>query len=681
VRTIPVVILLEDLHWGDRLTVQFLDRALRDLGDQPLFVVALARPEVHEVFPGLWAERQFQEIRLKELPRKAIERLVRHVLENRALPEIVDTIARLSEGNAFYLEELIRWAAEGRERELPQTVIAMVQSRLRVLGETSRRLLRAASIFGEVFWAGGVAALLGATERVAIVRDQLTALVERELLVRRKESRFPGQDEYTFRHALLREGAYDMLTEEDRVLGHRLAAEWLMAYGEQDALLLAEHFEKSIDGERAGHYYLRAAEQVNSAGDSATAIAYVQRGLACNVSGELRIALLGTFCEAHFFQLDLVTAAQPQAEELVRIARAGSAPWIQAMFITLIGAMQARRYEECAAALRSLLQIEPALEVTHPLALALSAVGTILVNLGRIEEASAVVARLTAIVQVLGERTPLASCLLHGILATHSVSAWENPASGLWHSNMAVAIAETNGHRKYRDCARIYACMNQWHLGASAEAEHGLKTITLPDEEMGSISSIRPFVLAWLLADRDVGEARQWASHLVASGQARHLWLDEGRGHWVFAEVLRRAGEFEKAESKIQAALSLLGTTCPLDVPGAQARSQPCGSRRVGPPKQWPWPKMEWPGMHRWAHAATSFAAPSCASFTPSASKRQATTRLPRLPLPERERVSSQLLTKSATPTIARASSKTCPRTGGRSRSPGSGSARILDGG
>ena len=77
----PVLLVLEDLHWGDLATVQFIDAALRDRCDQPWMVLALARPEVHEVFPRLWAERQnVQEIRLKELGRKAGERLVRQVL-------------------------------------------------------------------------------------------------------------------------------------------------------------------------------------------------------------------------------------------------------------------------------------------------------------------------------------------------------------------------------------------------------------------------------------------------------------------------------------------------------------------------------------------------------------------------------------------------------------------------
>src|SRR5262249_17512232 len=159
--------------------------------------------------------------------------------------------------------------------------------------DEARRILRAASIFGETFWVGGVAALLGGAERTLWVHDRLRELVEQEVIVRRGESRFAGEEEVSFRHALLREGAHAMLTDEDRALGHRLAAEWLEPRGEQDMLVLAEHFEKGGSGERAGHCYLRAAERARSSGDNMAALAHVRRGLACPVSEALRIRLLG----------------------------------------------------------------------------------------------------------------------------------------------------------------------------------------------------------------------------------------------------------------------------------------------------------------------------------------------------------------------------------------------------
>src|SRR6266700_3254343 len=101
----PLVIVLEDLHWGDLPTVKLIDAALRALPDRPWLVLALARPEVHALFPRLWAERA---------------------------------------------------AAEGKGRAIPETVLAVVQGRLERLEVDARRVLRAASVYGQQFWRGGV---------------------------------------------------------------------------------------------------------------------------------------------------------------------------------------------------------------------------------------------------------------------------------------------------------------------------------------------------------------------------------------------------------------------------------------------------------------------------------------------------------------------------------------------
>src|SRR6185436_11637048 len=205
----PVLLVLEDLHWGDFGTVRFIDTALRDRGDRPWMVLALARPEVYEVFPKLWAERQnVQEIRLKELGRKAGERLVRQVLADSVGPETLERMVKQADGNAFYLEELIRAVAEGKAHSLPETVLAMVETRIGRLPLEARRVLRAASVFGEVCWEGGVTVLLGGTMDATMVGAWLAKLVEQEVLVVKPKSRFPDDRESTFRHALLREGAY-----------------------------------------------------------------------------------------------------------------------------------------------------------------------------------------------------------------------------------------------------------------------------------------------------------------------------------------------------------------------------------------------------------------------------------------------------------------------------------------
>ncbi len=273
----PVILILEDLHWGDLPTVKFVDAALRNLADQRLLVLALARPEVHALFPRLWAGRGLHEVELRELPRRAGERLVRRVLGEATSAETVREIIERADGNAFYLEELIRAVAGGKGGAMPETVLAMIQARLEALDAEARRVLRAASVFGQTFWEGGVSALLGG----APVDGWLRSLVERELCAESHGGRFPGETEYAFRHALIREAAYTMLTEGDMVLGHALAAEWLEQAGEGDAMVLAEHKERGGEPARAAVWYRRAAEQAFEGNDLEAAIARASRGAAC----------------------------------------------------------------------------------------------------------------------------------------------------------------------------------------------------------------------------------------------------------------------------------------------------------------------------------------------------------------------------------------------------------------
>ncbi|XXY51998.1 protein kinase [Sorangium sp. So ce269] len=150
----PVLLVLEDLHWGDLPTVTLVDAALKHARNRPFFVLALARPEVDELFPALWSERHGLRLRLAPLPRRASERLVREVLGDAVGAEQVEELLSRAEGNAFVLEEQIRAVAEGRGEGMPETALAMVQARLEALGVEERRVLRAASVFGETFCKG-----------------------------------------------------------------------------------------------------------------------------------------------------------------------------------------------------------------------------------------------------------------------------------------------------------------------------------------------------------------------------------------------------------------------------------------------------------------------------------------------------------------------------------------------
>ncbi|WP_437821533.1 serine/threonine-protein kinase [Sorangium sp. So ce1078] len=319
----PLCLVMEDLHWGDAPSVRLVDQALARLADRPLFVVALARPEVHERFPRLWAERSAQEIRLGALTPRAAERLVRHALGDAARAAQVAELVQRAAGNAFYLEELIRAVAEGRDEALPETVLAMVQARLAALDGDARRVLRAASLFGEVFWSGGVRRVLGGDPLTGVSLASLAALVDQEILVRRERSRFPGEEELAFRHMLLREGAYATLTEADRGRGHKLAAAWLEAVGESDPAVLAEHLERGGELARAAACYAQAAERLLRGGDPAGARALAERGARCGAEGELFARLLVTQAEARFWTGD-PAGCVALVDEVRRIARPGS---------------------------------------------------------------------------------------------------------------------------------------------------------------------------------------------------------------------------------------------------------------------------------------------------------------------------------------------------------------------
>jgi hypothetical protein len=274
----PVLILLEDLHWGDFGTVRFIDTALRERSEQPWMVLALARPEVFEIFPRLWSERQnVQELRLKELGRKAGERLVRQVLGDTVGSDVVERLVKQADGNAFYLEELIRAVAGGHGDQLPDTVLAMAQARVEQLDPIARRLLRAASAFGERFWVSGVTAVVGTQIDVPA---WLVVLEEQEVVARSREERFKGEAEYTFRHALMHDVAYATLTSADRVAVHRGAASWLERAGETDPLVMADQLEKGGEPEKAVPWLISAANAAYDGRDPVAARARAQRGAA-----------------------------------------------------------------------------------------------------------------------------------------------------------------------------------------------------------------------------------------------------------------------------------------------------------------------------------------------------------------------------------------------------------------
>jgi hypothetical protein len=322
----PVLLVLEDLHWSDPTTIRYVDLALDALADRPFMVLCTARPEVAELYPALFKTRALTELVLAGLSKRPAERLVRTVLGPSVSAEQVARIVERADGNAFFLEELVRCAAEGRAEGLPASMIGIVHARLAELDGDTRRALRAGSILGETFWAGAIAHLTA--ERPSAVAARIDDLVRRELLSPRPESTFSGEQELSFRHALVSEVAYATLTDDDRTLGHRLAGEWLEGIGAAPSML-ASHYERGGDLSRAARCHERAAVAALEVNDLVGAIGHADRGLVCKPSPELATALRFVAARAYRWKGEL-GAADPLLREVWGALPVGSVRWFEA---------------------------------------------------------------------------------------------------------------------------------------------------------------------------------------------------------------------------------------------------------------------------------------------------------------------------------------------------------------
>jgi eukaryotic-like serine/threonine-protein kinase len=297
----PVLLVLEDLHWGDPSSVNFVDAALRVLKDKPLMVVALARPEVDRRFVNLWRDRNAQRINLGPLPPKQAQRMIEHVVGT--LPaESVRWMIERAQGNPFYLEELLRVVIDGGkvgdDSQLPDTVLGMVQARFDIFGPDAKLVLRAGSIFGQTFRPDGVKALIEEDRRKDVDR-WLEIFSKKEILFSR-----PAADkrEYAFRHALLRQASYEMLPPEERRLGHLLAGRFLEKTGEREGIVLADHFERGQDNPRAIHWLKVAAQQALDADDLAGTLSRIERAGHLGATGEDLCVLLTFEAQVQFWR-------------------------------------------------------------------------------------------------------------------------------------------------------------------------------------------------------------------------------------------------------------------------------------------------------------------------------------------------------------------------------------------
>jgi class 3 adenylate cyclase/tetratricopeptide (TPR) repeat protein len=267
-----LVLVFEDLHWADEGLLDFVDHLVDWATRVPLLVVATARPELLTRRPG-WGGGKTNALTLSLAPLSGTEtaELVHALLERAAIP--ADVQARLLEragGNPLYAEEFVRLLDEQAEgTALPETVQGLIAARLDSLVREEKDLLQDAAVLGRVFWAGGLGGDRAETE-VALHR-----LERREFVQRERRSTVAGETEYAFRHALVREVAYEQIPRAQRGEKHRRVAEWLETLGRPDDLaeLLAYHYLAVFEySEPDADVASRAARALGEAGDRALAL-------------------------------------------------------------------------------------------------------------------------------------------------------------------------------------------------------------------------------------------------------------------------------------------------------------------------------------------------------------------------------------------------------------------------
>jgi len=291
----PVVLVFEDLQWADSALLDFVEHLLEWSRDHPLFVLALARPELAERRPGFGAAgRNATTLSLEPLAPAAMEELLEGFVPG--LPDDLRArILRRAEGVPLYAVETVRMLLDRglleREAdvyrpsgliealEVPETLHALVAARLDGLAAEERRIVQDAAVLGKSFTKAGLAALSGSSEPE--LEPILGSLVRKEVLSVQADPRSPERGQYAFLQDLLRQIAYDTLAKADRKARHLAAAAYLeeASAGTEHELVevIAAHYvdayEAAPDAADAGSIRRTAAERLALAGDRASSLA------------------------------------------------------------------------------------------------------------------------------------------------------------------------------------------------------------------------------------------------------------------------------------------------------------------------------------------------------------------------------------------------------------------------
>jgi class 3 adenylate cyclase/tetratricopeptide (TPR) repeat protein len=274
-----LVLAVEDLHWIDTVSEEFLGFLSEVLPGAGILLLASYRPG----YRPPWIDKTYAtQIPLQPLSPEDSRRVLRSVLNRQRLPaRLTETILAKAEGNPFFLEQLALHAGEdhgvGAGQSLPETIRDVVMARIDRLPEQTKRLLQIAAVIGREF----SLRLLGELwQSRSPPEPHLHSLLQLEFLYERVES---GEMTYVFRHALTQDAAYAGLLARDRRHTHAAVGKALekLYAGRTDevAELLALHYGQSEEADKAVDYAILAAEKAQRRWANAEALGYFEDAL------------------------------------------------------------------------------------------------------------------------------------------------------------------------------------------------------------------------------------------------------------------------------------------------------------------------------------------------------------------------------------------------------------------
>ncbi len=315
-----VAMVFEDLQWADEGLLDFIESMLEWSRTRPIFIVTLSRPELVDRRPNWGAgQRNFVALHLEPLSDEATGELVRAMLPGAAAAAVRKIVER-AEGVPLYAVETIRMLADRGtlrageaayevvgeldlgELHVPETLHALIASRLDALGPEDRALLQDAAVLGKSFTLDALAAVTGAGP--AALEPQLLQLGRKEFLVFEADPRSPERGQYAFVQSIIREVAYGMLSKADRRSRHLAVAHHFEAAGEDElAGVVAAHYVEALavtpEGPDADALAARARDALGQAAERATALGspvqalgFAEQALAITPGGAERAELL-----------------------------------------------------------------------------------------------------------------------------------------------------------------------------------------------------------------------------------------------------------------------------------------------------------------------------------------------------------------------------------------------------